>query len=391
MKKCLKFLAVAGVMSMIMAGCGDKSNTSASVSVDTSTSTEVSTSVSTSTVVSDSTSVSGEPTDEPEVIPENAVRSEITNEWIDESIKNQRPLAIMVDNEKTALDHYGLNKYADVVYELMNSTENGRVTRLMCIVKDWKNIEQFGSIRSTRPTNVMVAAEWNAVLIHDGGPFYINDYLDKGYTPHLSGGFARFSNGKNWEFTEYLTGTTYHNADRGEDYQGITDRLAGAGISENYTEYYEGAHFEFNDKDVSFAGRPDAIKVSRIELPYPHNESTLVYNEKTKLYEYSEYGKEHVDPLDDNKVLAFKNLIVYSVDYFVYDENGYMIYNCVGSGDQGWYVTDGYAIPIHWAKPDESLQTDYFDLSKGGKIKLNTGKTYITMVPSDVWSDVVIK
>ncbi len=59
---------------------------------------------------------------------EGMYRSEITNEWIDESLKNQRPIAVMVDNEKTALPHYGLTE-ADVVYELMNSTANGRITR----------------------------------------------------------------------------------------------------------------------------------------------------------------------------------------------------------------------------------------------------------------------
>ena len=55
---------------------------------------------------------------------EGMYRSELTNEWIDESLQNQRPVAIMVDNEKTALPHYGLND-ADIVYEMMNSTANG--------------------------------------------------------------------------------------------------------------------------------------------------------------------------------------------------------------------------------------------------------------------------
>lgn len=108
-------------------------------------------------------SVEQEPVEETR---EGMYRSEITNEWIDESLKNQRPVAIMVDNEKTALPHYGLTE-ADVVYEIMNSTANGRITRLMAIVKDWGKIQQFGSVRSTRPTNIMLAAEWNAVLCHD--------------------------------------------------------------------------------------------------------------------------------------------------------------------------------------------------------------------------------
>lgn len=120
-------------------------------------------------------SVEQEPVEETR---EGMYRSEITNEWIDESLKNQRPVAIMVDNEKTALPHYGLTE-ADVVYEIMNSTANGRITRLMAIVKDWGKIQQFGSVRSTRPTNIMLAAEWNAVLCHDGGPFYIDEWIAK--------------------------------------------------------------------------------------------------------------------------------------------------------------------------------------------------------------------
>ncbi len=121
---------------------------------------------------------------------EGMYRSELTNEWLDESLQNQRPVAIMVDNEKTALLHYGMTQ-ADIVYEMMNSTANGEITRFMAIVKDWGNIKQFGSIRSVRPTNFMIAPEYNAVLVHDGGPFYIDAYLKNPWVEHLSGGFAR--------------------------------------------------------------------------------------------------------------------------------------------------------------------------------------------------------
>ena len=44
-----------------------------------------------------------------EVAPEGMYRSELTNEWISEDLKDQRPIAVMVDNEKTALPHYGLS------------------------------------------------------------------------------------------------------------------------------------------------------------------------------------------------------------------------------------------------------------------------------------------
>ena len=50
-------------------------------------------------------------------------RSEITNEWIDESLKEQRPVAVMIDNEKIALPHYGTAQ-ADVVYEISDKKIN---------------------------------------------------------------------------------------------------------------------------------------------------------------------------------------------------------------------------------------------------------------------------
>ena len=133
-----------------------------------------------------------EPEEEEDIVPEGMYRSELTNEFIPLELKDQRPIAVMTDNEITALPHYGTSD-ADIVYEMMNSTANGRITRLMPIMKDWKSIKQFGSIRSARPTNFMVAAEYNAILIHDGGPYYINQYTAKDYTNNLSGGFARFS------------------------------------------------------------------------------------------------------------------------------------------------------------------------------------------------------
>ena len=327
---------------------------------------------------------------EPEVIPEGMYRSELTNEWISEDLQNQRPIAVMVDNETKAYPHIGLNQ-ADVVYELMNSTANGRITRLMCLVKDWKNIEQFGSVRSTRPTNVMLAAEWNAILVHDGGPYYINDYLAKDWSNNLSGGFARYTNGKNWEYTEYVTSEGYYNADQDKSYAGLIDRINKAGYTETYNEYYEGQHLTFADSVMDFSGRADAMKVNEIDLPYPHNKTKLIYNEETQTYDYYCYGDAHIDPLDNNKVMSFKNLIIYACGYAELDEHGYLIYNCIGAGQQGWYITNGYAIPIHWAKSGENQQTLFYDLTLGGQIMLNTGKTYISLCPDDVWGDVVVK
>lgn len=312
--------------------------------------------------------------------PEGMVVSELTGEFIDEAIENQRPVAVMVDNEKTALDHYGLTE-ADIIYEMVNSTKNDRVTRLMVMIKDWEAIDRLGSIRSARVTNCILAMEWNAVLVHDGGPFYINAYTALPYLDNFSGGFSRIPNGKAYEFTEYVS--------TGE----LMKRFKANNVEVEYNNYYEGEHFTFANNVELDSSAKDAVK---IELPFPHNSSKLDYDEEDQLYYYSEYGIKHIDPNNDNAQLSFKNVIIYEAnmelcrngDYI--DENGYMYYDIIEKRGEGYYIVNGKAEPITWRKVSATAPTEFFD-EDGNNIVLNVGKTYIAIVPSDAWSDLVIK
>ena len=324
---------------------------------------------------------------EPEESRDGMYRSELTNEWIDESLKDQRPIAVMVDNEKVALPHYGHTE-ADILYEMMNSTKNDRITRFMAIVKDWGAIEQFGSIRSTRSTNIYLVGEWNAVLCHDGGPYYVMGnntgfaglIKEKDYVDNFSGTFSRVNNGKKREYTEYIcSGDLEKNFDSKK-------------YSKEYNEHYPGPHFTFSDTEIDLADGAGAFDCAEIELPFPHNKSKLIYNETTGTYDYYEYGEAHRDPQHDNAQLTFENLLIQSCSFVRLDDNGYMVYNVVdNSGNSGYYITNGKAIKVTWYKANDTAPTKFYDNSTGEEIKLNTGKTYIAIVPSDSWDDVVMK
>lgn len=319
-----------------------------------------------------------EATEEEEVLPEGMYRSELTNELISEELKNQRPIAAMVDNESIALPHYGLSK-ADVVYEMMNSTMNGRITRFMVLVKDWESIEQLGSIRSVRPTNVILSAEWNAVLCHDGGPFYIDEYLAEPSTDNFSGTFSRVDNGKPREYTEYIL--------PGD----LEKNFKNSGVDVEYNSYYEGPHYQFASEEnpVDLTDAAGSFDATLVDLPFPHNGSYLEYDEDEQLYKYSEYGKAHVDPGNDNAQLSFKNLLIQSCGFTQYDEHGYMIFDCISKGG-GYYVTNGKAIEVTWEKTSMTSPTRYYD-AEGNEIKLNTGKTYVALVPVDDWKELVVE
>jgi len=310
-----------------------------------------------------------------QVIPTQVVASELTGLPISTALASQRPVAIMIDNDTRALPHYGLAE-ADVVYEMMNSTANNRVTRLMALYKDWHKVGQIGNIRSTRPTNILLAAEWNALLVHDGGPFYNKPYFKSTGIAHLSGGFSRVKNGKATEFTEYA---------KGKD---ISKKAASAKISSSYTSTDAQAmalsHWKIGNEDLSTCGLPGTIvKLGCFRLTKPE----LLYNAKTGTYDYYENGKISKDG-EDKQVVSFKNVILQECTFHQYDKNGYLIYNVIGEG-VGYYLTGGKMIPITWRKASETGATKYYD-SIGREISINPGKTYIAICPSDDWKSVTI-
>ena len=304
--------------------------------------------------------------------------SELTGEPISKDIEDQRPVAIMVDNDQRALPHFGISD-CDVMYELMNSTANNRITRLMCLFKDWGSIEKVGSIRSIRPTNILLGQEWDAVLCHDGGPFYIDPYMGR-YPYHFSGTFSRVKNGKPTEFTEFcLSGD-------------LDKNFSNSSYSRNYDDRKQsGDHFQFapyQGEEVTLDDAENSVDAANISLPFYNTSSQLKYNPDTNTYDYYEFGSVCKDGGND-KTVTFKNVLIQDCTFTQYDEHGYLIYNCIAEVQPGYYCTNGKAIPITWSKTSEGGITKYYD-GNGKEITLNPGKTYITLIPSDTWDSVTL-
>lgn len=340
-------------------------------------------------------------------------RSELTGLWISKDLENQRPVAIMVDNEILTYPHYGINQ-ADIVYEMMNSTANGRITRFMCIVKDYAQITRFGGVRSIRPTNFLVGFPYEAIFCHDGGPFYINDYVAKSYCNHFSGIFGRFtrnpSERPSWatsyagrtyssEFTEFATYEDYTNPNTGKKYNGLKTALSNAKFSKEYSSNYQGTGFHFlEDTETDLSDNGNSFSATYVSLPYPHTSTELKYNDTTKTYDLYEYGNAHTDAADNDNVTTFKNVLVLSCTFSQLDEHGYMIYNYynytsnLSQKASGYYLTNGNAIPIKWSKTNnDSEPAHYYDATTGEEIELNAGKIYINLVPADNWNKLSIK
>ena len=369
MKKSYLLLVLSLVAAVSFAGCKDKDEPQSAAPAPTIQ------------VVTEAPTIVTEEAPVGEETREGMYRSELTNEWIDEALKDQRPIAAMVDNEKTALPHYGVSR-ADIVYEMTNSTLNDGVTRLMVLFKDYNSIDQIGSIRSVRPTNLVIAPEWDAIVCHDGGPFYIDDYLANDYVDHFSGTFSRVDNGKSREYTEYIM--------PGD----MEKNFSGSDVSKTFTSYYKGGnHFQFakESEPVDLSAYGEVQDATHIELPFKHNKPYFDYDESTGKYKYSEYGQAHTDPGNNNEQLAFDNVILQNARYVKFDDNGYMMFYAKDIGREGYYITKGKAVKIIWNKPEDDCEpTRYFD-ADGNEITINTGKTYIALIPDDKYDGLSIK
>ena len=70
-------------------------------------------------------------------------------------------------------------------------------------------------------------------------------------------------------------------------------------------------------------------------------------------------------------------LIVQKINTKMASDNYYWDLETVGSGN-GYYITNGYAIPITWQKTSREAKTKYTYLD-GTEVLLNDGNTYVQL------------
>ena len=138
---------------------------------------------------------------------------------------------------------------------------------------------------------------------------------------------------------------------------------------------YAGGHYKFAEDNapVTLDNGTDAAVVS---LYYQNPKPWFEYNTEDGLYYRFEFGSAQVDG-NNNKQLAFKNIIIQYLDISVLDKNGYLQIDQVGSGS-GKFITAGKAIDITWKKSSNDDITRYYD-QDGNEITLNQGKTWVAV------------
>lgn len=305
------------------------------------------------------------------------VRSRLTNEWVYEEIANTRPIAVMTPNESSAIPHYNLSN-ASIIYE---ANVESRMTRMLAIYEDWQDLKRIGNVRSLRSYYAYWAFEWDAFIVHFGGPFFINELLEQSTTENINGSLGSD------ELAFFRTDDRQapHNAYvSGER---ILDIINQKGYNLKYRGLTESNHYNFTSKakpNTLDQYGTDAKSATYIDMSgcYPLTRCYFEYNEEDGLYYRSQHlsgGTDgpHIDEVTGEQ-LKFKNILVQNTHYEELGE-GYLAFQCHDTTRDGWYFTNGKGIHVTWEKHSDYGATRYYD-DNGNEITLNTGKTMICIV-----------
>ncbi|MDR2044756.1 MAG: DUF3048 domain-containing protein [Clostridium sp.] len=316
--------------------------------------------------------------EEDDTLPPRAgmLRSRLTNEWVDADVANTRPIAVMTPVEKAAMPHYSLSE-ASILYE---ANVEGRYTRLLAIYEDWQNLEKIGNVRSLRLYYGFWALEWDAFLVHFGGPFFVDDLLNQPTTQNINGNSGTDTDA----FFRTSDRKAPHNAYASG--QGLLKVINQKGYSLSYRGLADEEHYRFTPKAVpnTLEQYSNAVTARNIDMSscYPLTRCTFEYRPEDGLYYRSQHlsGSEegpHIDAVT-GKQLAFKNILV---QYTKYEDlgKGYLAFQCHDTTRDGWYFTNGKGIHVKWKKTSDYSATRYYDDS-GNEIVLNTGKTMVLIV-----------
>ena len=280
----------------------------------------------------------------------------------------QRPYAVMINTHNEALPQSGLQD-AYIVYELM---VEGGITRMMALFKD-ADVDKIGSVRSARTQYLGYAYENDAIYVHAGGATdALNRISSEGINDvDVDGQYGVRDTNLNraWEHTLFTTTELIDKAvsNRGFRIEAKVDNL-----------------LNYQAKSIDFSKFKDVKEVNNISIKYSdYRTSEYKYDENKKVYLRSMNGNSNIDLVTGNQY-EVKNIIVYGVNYSNYCYMGYCAYqkiDNIGSGD-GYYISEGYAIPIKWTKENEKAQTVYTVKETGKELFVNDGNTYIQIYPT---------
>ena len=255
-----------------------------------------------------------------------------------------RPYAVMINNINVARPLQSGLQDAYMMYEII---VEGGITRYLALFMD-QNTERIGSIRSARHYFLDYALENDAIYVHHG------------QSPQAAADFSNLSvdrivvdNNKTGWRDKGLNVSSEHTL-----FTSISKLNKGLGNKRQTRN--KNLLLNYSVDEIDMANVSNAKTATNVSIKYSSAQTTsYTYDANNKYYLRSVNGKAHIN---DGENKGRQNL-----------EN-------VGSG-KGYYISNGYSIPINWSKASRSAQTKY-TLENGEELKVNDGNTFIQIQPA---------
>ena len=283
-----------------------------------------------------------------------------------------RPFAVMINNHNDARPLQSGLQDAYIMYEMI---VEGGITRYLALFLD-QNTERIGSIRSARHYYLDYALENDAIYVHHGkSPQAQADWqtlkVDRIEVNESTTGWRakglKTASGKSVAY-EHTLFTSIEKLNKG--------------VGSKRTERKNNLLLNYSIDDLDLNNIEGAKEANNVSIKYSsYATSSYEYDAENKVYKRFVNNKAHNDYVT-GKQYTFKNIITYQVKNSTIsgDEKGRQTLQNVGSGE-GYYISNGVAVPITWSKSSRDAQTVY-KYKNGEKLVVNDGNTFIQIQPS---------
>ena len=279
---------------------------------------------------------------------------------------NDRPIAVMIDNQEDAWPHAGINK-AYLVYEIV---AEGGITRLMALFKG-QDIDKIGPIRSSRHYYLDYALENDAIYVHYGwSPQAESDI--KTLSVNNINGITESSS----SFWREKGKPAPHNV------LTSTEKILNIAERKGYTTTSKKESvLNYTAREINLE---EGVGATNIKIPHSNYQKVdYKYNEETK--RYTRYARNELQTeWESGDEVTTKNIIITFCDNYTLNDvenKGRQGLNNIGEF-KGYYITNGKAIEITCIKSSRASQTVYKDLN-GNEIEVNDGNTFIHICPTN--------
>lgn len=324
------------------------------------------------------------PKEETKKTKEPVVTKEKKLKIVDED-SNERPIAVMIDNNIGQGRHAGLQD-SYINYEII---VEGGLTRIMAIFKD-KDVDLIGPVRSSRHYFLDYALESDAIYAHYGWNTYAENDIRALDVNNINGLYDEApywrdktiaaphnvftSTNKLYEYAKQKNYSTTTNNWKLLNYNpeeiNLNDPISTT----------EQVNPETGEKEKVPVTREGLLTANSIVIPYSYYQTrSYTYDATNKVYLRFMNDEPHMDKTTGEQ-LHYKNIIIEQVRNYQLDSDGRQDLDTVGSGT-GYYITNGYALPINWTKSSRSAKTIYKYLD-GSEVEINDGNTFIQIMPT---------